>query len=200
MRHYGAPSRLLDFTYSFFVALYFALEGPHDFGREPCHQAYLWAIEQRALENSGARLLDSLPADVQTLWRSDPGLARYRTFTALFMGPCPVPLVAVVSPYRRNERLTIQQGTFVCPGDIRRSFVENLTAVVDTQDERVFQQVTIRVSQSERANILARLNNMNMNHATLFPGLEGLASSLRHRLASDEILLYTPRMDNPLQP
>src|SRR5690348_7153537 len=64
MRHYGAPSRLLDFTYSFFVALYFALEGPHDFGREPCYQAYLWAIEQGALEKQGGRLAGNFPADV----------------------------------------------------------------------------------------------------------------------------------------
>ena len=42
MRHFGAPCRLLDFTYSIYVAAYFSLRQPRDISSFP--QAAIWAI------------------------------------------------------------------------------------------------------------------------------------------------------------
>jgi len=50
MQHHGAPTRLLDATYSVYVAAYFALE-------ETWNDCAVWAINGRwALESSAARL------------------------------------------------------------------------------------------------------------------------------------------------
>lgn len=38
MQHYGAPTRLIDFTSSIFVALHFALDGSYD------KDSVIWAI------------------------------------------------------------------------------------------------------------------------------------------------------------
>ena len=38
----------------------------------------------------------------------------------------PKRLVCAVNPWRLNEMLTIQQGLFPFPGDIRRSFMDNI--------------------------------------------------------------------------
>ena len=40
----------------------------------------------------------------------------------------PISTIYAVNPFRLNERLTIQQGIFICPGDINKSFSENLKA------------------------------------------------------------------------
>ena len=201
MRHYGAPTRLLDFTYSFYVALFFALESPNGFNADQgCYAATLWAIDANALERN---LLLALPAKGHKLrkaWDEDHSLAKYTTFNALFMGEHPLVTAAVVSPFRRNERLTIQQGTFLCPGDIERPFIENLRAVLPDEDGAAYRQLTLKLSRADRSDVLARLNQMNMNHATLFPGLEGMAHSLRTRLASDETLLFAPEADRLLEP
>src|SRR5205807_1913944 len=117
----------------------------------------------------------ALPANARKLrkvWNEDQSLAKYTTFNALFMGQRPLLAAAVVSPFRRNERLTIQQGTFLCPGDIERPFVENLRAVLPAADEAAYRPLTLQLARTDRADVLERLNQMNMNHATLFPGLE----------------------------
>jgi hypothetical protein len=48
MQHYGAPTRLLDFTYSPYVALYFALRNRND--NEAESDAEVWAIDAAAVK------------------------------------------------------------------------------------------------------------------------------------------------------
>src|SRR5580704_15740200 len=50
MQHYGAPTRLLDFTYSPYVALYFALRNRND--NEAESDAEVWAINAAAVKAS----------------------------------------------------------------------------------------------------------------------------------------------------
>jgi len=201
MRHYGAPTRLLDFTYSFYVALFFALENAEGFRPgAPDYQANLWAINANALEQNLQRALPGGDDTLRQAWEDDRSLAKYRTFNTLFMGEQPLLAAAVVSPFRRNERLTLQQGTFLCPGDIERPFMENLKAVLPGDAAGAYRQMALRLTPTDRADVLARLNQMNMNHATLFPGLEGMARSLRTRLASEDTLLFAPEADRLLEP
>src|SRR5205823_11959746 len=52
MRHYGAPSRLLDFTYSLFIATYFAAEAERS-------QPVVWAMNKTWLSKYSASLIRS---------------------------------------------------------------------------------------------------------------------------------------------
>ncbi|HLN02329.1 MAG TPA: hypothetical protein VK335_23780 [Bryobacteraceae bacterium] len=73
-----------------------------------------------------------------------------------------------------NERLTIQQGLFLCPAQVSMGFEENLQAMSlkgTKIDKLVF-------PSNLRAHILAELNKMNISRASLFPGLDGFAQSL----------------------
>jgi len=87
-------------------------------------------------------------------------------------------MVIPVEPERLSERLSVQQGTFLCAGDVETSFMENLTAM-DGWAEAV-RKFTLPFSV--RGFALEQLRKMNITRATLFPGLDGFAQSFRNSL------------------
>lgn len=162
MQHHGAPTRLLDFSWSPFVASFFALE-------RATGEAAVWAL---------------FPPQM-TRWRSDPD-ADLGPADAPVVGPW-IPgayeehflpnrhAVAVIGePHRMNQRLVAQGGTFVMPGVLDRP----VEALVPTTAVVKFVLDARRV----RDEAMAELYSMNINSATLFPGLDGLARSLAYEL------------------
>lgn len=59
MQHYGIPTRLLDFTYSPYVALYFAIRGRSK--TEGDSPAAVWAIDSEALVLEAFMNMDASP-------------------------------------------------------------------------------------------------------------------------------------------
>jgi hypothetical protein len=132
MRHHGAPTRLLDWTYSFYVAAHFAINRA-----KPEGKCAIWAINVDWLEGRA------------------------------------------VNPFRLNERLVIQQGVFLAPGDITRSFMDNLAAVAPrNQLTKNCLKIEITVTEHFLKQAYAALRSMNINEATLFPGIDGFSRSL----------------------
>ena len=169
MRHYGAPTRLLDFTYSFYVAAYFALE-------EAKRDCAVWAINvEGAVEKSKAKFTKGTAA-----WRflnefiTDQ---KEKVFKKVFMGAHHRKFVCPQNPFRLNERLTIQKGAFMCPGDVTSSFEENLRSLPGWNKKQNI--VKIIIPRKFRRDILKVLDDMNITRATLFPGLDGFAQSLK---------------------
>jgi hypothetical protein len=81
-----------------------------------------------------------------------------------------------------NERLTIQKGVFVCPGDVRRPFEENLSAMAGFDRDDYLMKLTVPAAAIK--GILEELHDGNVSRATLFPGLDGFSQSLTINLAS----------------
>ncbi len=185
MQHHGAPTRLLDWSYSFFVALYFAVA---ELG--PKESAELWAVDIQYL-NSRMRTLFPRCSDRRCA-EDDPNAQVHRNFERMFMRRKPEQFVCSMNPYRFNTRLIIQQGTFLCPGDITRPFGENLESHFASQDELDDHMKVFKIEGGARNDLMQVLYRMNIGEASLFPGLDGFARSLRDVLPFREVTKMFP--------
>lgn len=188
IQHYGGPTRLLDFTYSFYVAAFFAVDSAGG-------DAAIWAINRDCLDR-GNKIKVGLPIDV----RNDVYVGKA---DEVLRNDSSRPRVIPVEPPRLNERLAVQKGLFMFPTDIRQSFLANLEATVNfdfankhenarynrklatfLRDSHLsrFGVVKFVLPRAIHREIIFDLAAMNVDASTLFPGLEGFARSLQRHL------------------
>jgi len=81
-----------------------------------------------------------------------------------------------INPFRLNERLTLQKGLFLAPGDVRYSFVANLAALPGHREEA--NVMCFVLPRKEIHSLGEELYEANVTETTLFPGIDGFARSL----------------------
>src|SRR6266850_6045468 len=136
MQHHGAPTRLLDCTYSPFVAAQNAIkDGANSDG---CPHV-VWCFfggwfERAAIERVGKPLCDARNYDNR---RND------KSFDRLYLSTPPREFVLHENPFQLNQRLSLQQGIFLCPGNIQRPFADNLRAMNGHDQEQHIVKLTL---------------------------------------------------------
>jgi hypothetical protein len=80
--------------------------------------------------------------------------------------------VVPIIPRLQNERLTAQQGLFLCPSLLGSSFIDQLEVMMNNVAEDWL--VKIVVPRALRNQMLKQLFQMNIHSHSLFPGAEGL--------------------------
>ena len=173
LRHHGGPTRLLDFSFSPFIATYFALKDADD-------ACAVWAINNSWLRNESRTFVTKHLELGDTVWDQFRSCRDGTSFEKMFWNKRPFRFVSSANPMCLNERLTLQQGLFLCPGDLTASFVDNLRMNGTRQHVHKI-VVRFRNRNEGRAEALARLRKMNIDSTTLFAGLDGFAQSLNTR-------------------
>jgi len=184
LRHHGSPTRLLDFSSSFYVAVWFAIEAADG-------DAAVWAVDlQRLREAALARLsardpkLAELPPEGWAMARAVLGRRD------LGAG------VVAVEPFELDERLAAQQGMFLVTLDPARTFVDNLAATFgvpegafhatardfrgpgDAAEAMAASVVEVILPRALHRPAREDLWRMNLTAASFFPGMDGFARSL----------------------
>ncbi|TGK38492.1 FRG domain-containing protein [Leptospira gomenensis] len=183
MQHYGTPTRLLDFTYSFFIALFFAYI-------DAIGDAVIWSIDDIFISTTASKLA-SAPDGLREDWllfqhnyansylkdcfnKSKSG----KEYDSIRQG------VIMLEPEKPNHRLGIQQGLFLMPMDTSISFLENLEANYKLRSSYWTGKPVIKyiLDLDLRSEALAHLMKMNITSETLFPGIDGYGRSILHKL------------------
>jgi hypothetical protein len=185
MRHHGAPTRLLDWTRSPYVATFFALAE----AREDQVSA-IWAIHTRAIKSEAIQILVESGV-IEDPKGNDFSFSDPKVFDSVFLQKSHPAIIAPVQPLKMNERVTSQQGLFLCPNSLDFGFEFALKQVLKSESDKwrnnpaqtepvVLPQRLFKlyIDPKVRSQVLRELHRMNINYATLFPGLDGFARSL----------------------
>jgi hypothetical protein len=164
MQHHGAPTRLIDFTWSPYVAAFYALAEA-----ETETDAAIWALHPPALGREAERTIR--PSQKYGHKEIAPWVVG--NYERYFL-PGTKRIVVIGEPHHMNRRLISHSGTFVTPGVIDIP-VDQI--VLESRSSQSLVKFTLSTAKIRREAIRA-LYSMNITYATLFPDLDGLSRSL----------------------
>lgn len=212
LRHFGAPTRLLDFTYSKYVACYFGLEVAYGDVRrkkgKPDYEAprsfALWCINTKELETILLNTYQTDKAFVKA-YRSRANLKTRgeRSFGALYFNK--YLLASPENPVMIHERLHLQQGVFLCPGSVSDAFRTNLLNPYGNSPRiEGIKKLICQIDPHKIQDEFTRFKRMNITRESLFPGLDGRAGKIEYLLADyldlGKKVQEAGGFDNPIVP
>ncbi len=157
MQHYGAPTRLLDFSFSPYIAAFFALEASTDDAAIYCvnHNVF-----RRVDKGLFGRELEGVYNEILSPEEQDRAAVLY-----------------AFEPRFSNQRLMAQQGVFLTPNTLKWSHEEILNDY-DLGSTDIYRWIIPKKLRYEGVRLLRQKNIVS---SVMYPGIEGFCKSFQHQ-------------------
>lgn len=165
-RHYGLPTRLLDWSYSPLIALFFAVEDPRYNDSDGCIWA-LWSTELNLEQLGHHKLVDPSWPHVQEILEVACSGATQGT----------LPIALAIAARQIDLRMLAQQSTFTMHG--------NDADVRDIGSTKTILAQCVVPAQC-KASIPKLLYRLGISRSMVFPDLAGLSRELIDHLSGHE--------------
>ena len=167
MQHYGAPTRLLDWTRSLYIAAYFAVRTHSD------TPGAIWILHARTVERVMEKRYGALTTTLD-------GQEAFRDAAA-------PPALYFPDPLFKTDRMAAQQTAFTMSPQIQSDHAAIIDSVVPiAESEPKFLKVL--VEPKAKMDIMRRLRHVRITARALFPGADGLGR------AAEELVSVTHKM------
>jgi|ERR1044072_1783044 hypothetical protein len=162
MQHYGVPTRLLDWTESPLVALYFAVEDPRDRNKDGA----LWILFPLELNRHSTKAKVYIPS-FEDVWLQNYSVDQY----AQEMDNGILPIAAIAT--RNNPRIQAQLGVFTI-SHLKKTPIEEI------EDGKHCVKFTIPAGAKNR--LRQELRILGLTRFQVFPELTSIGDNLREQL------------------
>jgi hypothetical protein len=165
MQHHGAPTRLLDWSASPYVAAYFAA---HQDGSES--DGAVWGFCHRRLHHRFVAEYGTQPPDLTKTENQDRKVQRLHD---ALRDPRAKPSVLPLEfKFFSSARMAEQQGRFTMCLRVHQDHACIATKIQATHLKKII------IPHKTKPHFLAELRRMNITAAALFPGVDGLGRSI----------------------
>lgn len=173
MQHYGTPTRLIDFSESPYIALYFALETYSPLDNKDFS---IFALDYSAI----------MEKSISYIKNKDSGFSETRI--SISNNPDEIfekvvdrfsyDILWITEPLELNARIDRQSGTFLLSGN-REKTIDSIINSELYQDCAMHQ---ITIDKSLYSNCYALLRKMSINSKSIYGDLSGLARAIKMEL------------------
>ena len=171
MQHYGVPTRLLDWTEGYLIALFFAVRNLSSVSIPS-----VWCINPFELNNFSSGEVVYFTDPITRDEEDNEIVDKYLSDDSADLPKYPI----AIQPPCINERIASQRSCFTVNGVFRDAFSK-----IHADSKSKFQLVQLRISTSFAEKIKDEIVNAGINEATLFPDLEGLARELKYEFGME---------------
>lgn len=167
MQHYGVPTRLLDWSESPLVALYFAVD---EYESYPGQDAAVWCLKPTML-NKNANIVDKVEGQYIPSFEDDE-LSSYSTESVRQNARLELLPVATIAT-RNNARIQAQMGTFTIHHNKQ-------VAIEDVGDQS--HVVKYLIPTAARGGLLKDLRLLGLSKFSMFPELASVGAIIKEMM------------------